>query len=123
MPKVLVIDDERNLQKLVKVNLLARKYQVLTAPDGERGLEVAQREYPDLVLLDLMMPGISGWDVLMTLKTMPQLEDIPVIIMTASVREGGKEKAYDLGASEYLTKPFGIDRLLHQVEQVLRKRG
>ena len=51
MPKVLVIDDERNLQKLVKVNLLARKYQVLTAPDGERGLEVAQREYPDLVLL------------------------------------------------------------------------
>jgi len=123
MPKVLVIDDERNLQKLVKVNLMARKYQVFTAPDGERGLELAQREYPDLVLLDLMMPGISGWDVLTTLKTIPQLEDIPVIIMTASVREGGKEKAHDLGASEYLTKPFGIDRLLHQVEQVLGKRG
>lgn len=121
MPKVLVIDDEQNLQKLVRVNLSARGYQVIAASDGKRGLKLAQLEHPDLILLDLLMPSISGWDVLTALKADPKLQKVPVVILTAAVREGEEGKARGIGASGYLVKPFGIDELLHHVEQVLRK--
>ena len=116
MPKILVIDDELNLQKLVKVNLAARGYQVLVAADGEEGLKLAQLEYPDLILLDLMMPGMSGWDVLMALKTNRKLQKTPVIIMTASARKDEEDKARSMGAVGYLVKPFGVDELVRQVK-------
>ena len=69
MPKILVIEDEANVQKLAKTNLTASGYRVLTAGNGEEGLRLAQREHPSLILLDLRLPGMSGWDVLMLLKT------------------------------------------------------
>ncbi len=123
MPKILVIDDEQNLRKLAGINLTARGHRVLTAPSGERGLKLAQLEHPDLILLDLMLPGISGWDVLMTLKADRRLRKIPVIILTAVEQEREENKIRSMRASGYLVKPFGIDKLLHKVEQVLRKRG
>ena len=119
MPKILVIEDELNIQKLAKVNLSASGYQVLVATDGEEGLGLAQMEYPDLILLDLMMPGMSGWDVLIALKADQKLQKTPVIIMTASLREGEKDKARSLGAAGYLMKPYSADELLRQVKQVL----
>jgi CheY-like chemotaxis protein len=119
LPKVLVIDNEQNVQKVVKVNLTISGYQVLVAADGEEGLRLAELEHPDLILLDLMMPGISGWDVLTAIRTRPQLQKTPVVIMTASLREGEKEKARAMGAVGYLAKPFSVDELLRQVKQVL----
>ncbi len=121
MTKVLVIDDERNLRKLVKVNLSARGYQVLVAPDGEKGLKLAELECPDLILLDLMLPGMSGWDVLTALKTNQQLQETPVIIMTALARKSDEDKACSMGAVGYLVKPFGVDELMRQVELAIGK--
>lgn len=121
MPKILVIEDELNIQKLVKANLTAGGYQVLVAANGEEGLRLAQAEYPNLILLDLMMPGMSGWDVLMVLKTNQKLRKIPVIIMTAAVPEGEEYKIRSMRAAGYLVKPFSIDELLRQVKQVLGK--
>ena len=119
MTKILVIDDEVNLQKLARVNLASRGYHVLIASDGEEGLKLAQLEHPDLILLDLMLPGMSGWDVLMALKTNRKLRKIPVIIITAVVPESEEYKIRGMRAAGYLTKPFGVDELMRQVRQVL----
>jgi len=121
LAKILVIDDESNLRKLVRVNLTTRGYQVLAAADGERGLKLAELERPDLILLDLMLPGISGWDVLMALKTSKKLHKIPVVIMTATMPEGEEYKMRSMRAVGYLLKPFSVDELIGQVEQVLGK--
>ena len=121
MPKILVIEDEQNIQKLIRVNLTARGYQVLVAPDGEKGLSLAQLEHPDLILLDLMLPGMSGWDVLIALKANPKLRKIPVIIMTALEQEREEDKVRSMRAAGYLMKPFSVGELIHEVERVLTK--
>ena len=119
MPKILVIENEISVQKLAQANLIASGYQVLLAADGGKGLRLAQAEHPGLILLDLRMPGMSGWDVLVALKANRNIQGIPVIIMTASVRKQQKERALAMGAVGYLTKPFCIEELLRQVRQAL----
>ena len=119
MTKVLVIENESNLRKMVKANMAASGYQVIIAADGEEGLRIARLERPDLILLDLRMPGISGWDVLMALKANQDLQKTQIIIMTASITEDQEAKALSLGAVAYLAKPFGVDELLRKIEQVL----
>jgi len=121
LPKILVIEDERNIQELVRINLTARGYQVVVAPDGEKGIELAQLERPDLILLDLMLPGMSGWDVLMTLKADRKLGKIPVIITTAREQEHEEDKIRSMKVAGRLVKPFAIDELIRQVEQALTK--
>ena len=121
MPKILVIDDEPNIQKLAKVNLAASGYQVLVAGNGEEGLRLAQVEHPNLILLDLRLPGMSGWDVLMSLKTNRKLQKIPVIIMTATVPQSEEYKFSSMRTAGYLVKPFTVDELLRQVKQALGK--
>ena len=119
LPKILVIEDELSIQKLAKVNLTASGYQVLVAPDGEEGLKLAQREHPNLILLDLRLPGMSGWDVLMTLKANRKLQKIPVIIMTATMPQSEEHKFPSMRTAGFLVKPFTIDELLRQVKQAL----
>ena len=119
MAKILVIEDEVNLRKLVKANLAASGYQVLVAGNGEEGLKLAQLEHPGLVLLDLRLPGMSGWDILMSLKTDRKPQKIPVVIMTATVPQGQECKFPRMRVAGYLTKPFSTDELLHQVKQAL----
>ena len=121
MSKILVIDDESNIQKLIKVNLTARGYQTIIAAEGETGLKLAQLERPNLILLDIMLPGMSGWDVLMVLKNNRKLRKIPVIIMSAALLEGEENKIRSMRVSGHLVKPFNIDQLLHQVKQALGK--
>ncbi len=119
MPKILVIEDELNIQKLAKANLTASGYEVLVAGNGEEGLRLAQQEHPNLILLDLRLPGMSGWDFLMILKTNQKLRKIPVIIMTATVPQSGEYKFPSMRTAGYLTKPFTVDELLRQVKQAL----
>ena len=121
MVKILVIEDAQNIQKLVGANLTARGHQVLVALNGEKGLSLAQLEHPDLILLDLMLPGMSGWDVLIALKADPRLRKIPVIIMTAQEQEREEDKVRSMKAAGYIIKPFAIDELMRQVKQALRK--
>lgn len=117
--KVLVIDNEPNIQKLLRVNLAASGYEVRAAGNGETGLRLAREERPELVILDLRMPGLSGWDVLKSLKADPALSAVPVIVMTASVRHSQEERALRAGAASYMTKPFSVDDLLAAVQKAL----
>ncbi len=119
MPKILVIEDAPNIRKLVKANLTASGYEVLVAANGEEGLRLAQQEYPNLILLDLRLPGMSGWDILMTLKTNRKLQKVPVIIMTATVPQSEEYKLPGMITAGYLVKPFTVDELLCKVKQVL----
>jgi len=119
LPKILAIEDESNIQKLVKANLAASGYKVFVAANGEEGLRLAQLERPNLILLDLRMPGMSGWDVLMSLKTDSKLQKIPVIIMTATVPDSEEYKIRGMRTAGYLHKPFTVDELLRQVKQAL----
>jgi two-component system alkaline phosphatase synthesis response regulator PhoP len=118
---ILVIDDELNLCKIVRANLSARGYRVLVADKGKTGLKLAAQERPDLILLDLRIPGMSGWDVLMALKTNRILKTIPVIIMTAAMPEDEEYKIRRMRTAGILPKPFSIEGLLRQVAQVLEK--
>lgn len=119
MPKILVIEDEINIQKLAAANLTTSGYKVFVTGKGREGLRLAQREHPDLILLDLRLPDMSGWDVLMLLKAERKLQKIPVIIMTASVQQDNGYKFPRMRTAGYLAKPFDLDELLRKVKQVL----
>ena len=119
MPKVLVVDDEANIRKLVKANLAADGYKTLVASGGDEALSLARAEHPDLVLLDLMMPGMSGWEVLMAIRTSPKLRKIPVVIMTAAVPDGEEYQVRGMRTDGYLLKPFTVHELLYKIKGVL----
>jgi len=119
MPRVLLVENEENIQKLIKVNLAASGYDVLIASEGEKGLELARQKIPDLILLDLRLPGMPGWDVLTERKAEPQLKDIPVVIVTAMVGQANEAKARDMGAAGYLGKPFTAGEVLREVRKAL----
>jgi DNA-binding response OmpR family regulator len=123
LPKILLVDDEPNIQKLLRASLAARGYQVLVASDGEEALELARLECPDLVLLDLKIPKISGWDVLTGLKANEKLHKTPVIIMTGAANPSDEDKARSMGAVGCLAKPFTPDELMHEINLVLGKLG
>jgi two-component system, OmpR family, KDP operon response regulator KdpE len=115
---VLVIDDEKSLRDFVRINLEVRGYNVTVAPNGAGGLAVFQSQHIDLVILDIMMPNMDGLE---TTRRIRQISIVPIIILTALGEESDKVKAFDLGADDYLTKPFGIGELLSRVKAVLRR--
>ncbi len=121
MPRILVIDDEPEMVRGLEDNFRFEGYQTLSATDGAEGLALALREGPDLVLLDIMMPRMSGWDVLRALRD-KQL-DIPVIMLTARGEEVDRVLGLELGADDYVTKPFSLRELLARVRAVLRRPG
>ncbi len=116
--KILVVDDEPATLKYVGTNLRARGYDVFTASDGLQGIEVAQHTTLDLVLLDLMMPGMDGFQVCQKLR---EWSEVPIVILSARGQERDKVRALDIGADDYLTKPFGVEELLARVRAVLRR--
>jgi len=119
--RILVVDDEPEMVLGLEDNLRFEGYQTLSATDGAAGLALALREGPDLVLLDIMMPRMSGWDVLRALRE-KQL-DIPVIMLTARGEEVDRVLGLELGADDYVTKPFSLRELLARVRAVLRRPG
>lgn len=122
MPKILLVDDEPELVELLKFRLEANDYKVIIANNGEACLEKAKTEAPDVILLDLIMPVMDGYQAAHKLKEMPEAKDIPVILFTASYARDMKEKAKDLGAFDYLIKPFDPEELLKKINQALRKK-
>lgn len=121
MAVLLIIEDEKSVQKLLKANLVASGYEVLIASDGEEGIRMVKRECPALIFLDIRLPGISGWDVLAWLKTDRKFAAIPVVVMTASMQDNGEEKARAMGATDYMVKPFEVDKLLGIVKKYIRE--
>lgn len=116
--KVLVIDDEPQIRRALKVGLERNNYQVRLAASGEEGLDLAATELPELVILDLAMPGTDGFEVCRQLR---EWTKIPIIVLSVRDSEEDKIKALDLGADDYLTKPFGVGELLARIRAVIRR--
>lgn len=115
---VLVVDDEKPLREFVRRNLEVRGYKVLTASNGLEAMAIFQNESIQLVIMDIMMPHMDGLE---TTRRMRQESHVPIIILTAMDEESDKIRAFDLGADDYLTKPFGVGELLGRVKAVLRR--
>ena len=121
MSKVLIVEDETNIRQLVKYNLEKESYQVLEAEDGLQGLRLAKAEKPDLVLLDLMLPQMDGLEVCRSLKGNQATAALPIIMLTAKSEEIDKVIGLELGADDYMTKPFSPRELVARVKAVLRR--
>jgi two-component system phosphate regulon response regulator PhoB len=120
---ILVVEDEDDIAELIRYNLQSQNYRVVVAASGEKGVEAARREKPDLVLLDLMLPGMNGLEVCRALKGDRATADVPIIMVTARGEESDVIAGLELGAEDYVTKPFGLKVLLARVRAVLRRRG
>jgi two-component system phosphate regulon response regulator PhoB len=119
--RVLVVEDERDIAALVAYHLTKEGYRVRTAEGGLEAIEAAANERPDLLILDLMLPGFSGYEVLTELRRRPELADVPVIVLTARRDEVDRVKGLELGADDYVTKPFSPRELVLRVSAVLRR--
>jgi len=115
---ILVVDDKANVRTLVKDYLTQENYRVVTAENGQQGLYAARHEKPDLILLDIMMPEMSGYDFLRTFR---KEKDTPIILLTARMEESDKVLGLELGADDYVTKPFGMRELAARIQAVLRR--
>lgn len=116
--KILVCDDERHIVRLIQVNLERQGYQVVTAFDGKEGLEKIRSEKPNLVVLDVMMPYMDGFEVLKALRREPETETLPVIMLTAKAQDKDVFEGYHYGADMYLTKPFNPMELVTFVKRI-----
>ncbi len=119
--KILIVEDEATLQKALQEVLTAEGYGVLSALDGSRGLEIAREENPDLILLDIILPKMDGFEVLEALKSEEKTKSIPVIILTNLSDVSDVQKALDLGATTYLVKAdFSLEDVIKKVKETLR---
>jgi len=117
--KVLVCDDERHIVRLIQVNLERQGYIVVTAFDGKEGLEKIRSEKPNVVVLDVMMPYMDGFEVLKTIRREPETEALPVIMLTAKAQDKDVFEGYHYGADMYLTKPFNPMELVTFVKRIV----
>ena len=123
MIKVLYVEDNDDNVYMLKMRLeLLDEFEVLTAEDGEKGCDLAAAERPDIILMDLEMPGIDGWEATRRLKSNSQTSDIPVIALSAHALAGSREKALAAGCDEFDTKPIEFDRLVATMRRVLAGR-
>lgn len=122
-PRVLIIEDEPHIVLSLEFLLQREGYEIATAAEGEEGLALARSFKPDVVLLDIMMPGRSGYEVCRAIKADPELASIPVIMLTAKAQEVERVKGLELGAAAYLAKPFGNAEVLEAVRAALTSRA
>jgi CheY-like chemotaxis protein len=123
MPKILLVEDNEMNRDMLSRRLQRRGYEVVLAVDGEDGIARARSERPDLVLLDMSLPVLDGWEATRQLKADPATRAIPVIALTAHALSGEREKALDAGCDDFDTKPIELPRLLEKIEALVRKSG
>ena len=119
MSKILIVDDDKNLLETIKYNLVNAQYSVVVAESGTQAIEVARREKPDLIILDIMLPGMDGFEVCRILRNEMS---IPILILSAKTDEIDKIVGLELGADDYITKPFSIKELMARIRAMLRRR-
>src|SRR5215471_7695191 len=123
MIKVLYVEDNDDHVYMLKMRLeILDEFEILVADDGEKGCKMAAAEEPDIILMDLEMPGIDGWEATRRLKGNPQTHDIPIIALSAHALEGDREKAIASGCDEFDTKPIELDRLVATIRRLLALR-
>ncbi len=119
--KILIVEDEKDIVKMLDYNLKKEGFRTVSCHDGERTLDLANREHPDLILLDLMLPNIDGLEVCKALKKQDKTAPIPIIMLTAKSQESDKIVGLELGADDYVTKPFSPRELIARIKAVLRR--
>ena len=119
--KILVVDDEEHIAELISYNLTSNGYKVITANNGNDAVKLAVEEKPNLILLDLMIPGKDGYDVCKDVRSNSEIRNTPIIMLTAKSEELDKILGLELGADDYITKPFSVRELLARVKAVLRR--
>jgi DNA-binding response OmpR family regulator len=119
--RVLLVEDERDVSELIRYTLEKDGYEVVAAPTGAEALRTVRDMRPDIVLLDIMVPKLNGWEICRRIKQDPDTRDIPVIMVTGRVEEGDKVLGFELGADDYVTKPFSPRELLARIRAVIRR--
>ena len=119
---ILIVDDEQDIIELIKYNLKNEGYSILTAQTGEQAIKIAKQSRPDLMVLDLMLPGIDGLEVTKYLKNNEQTKDIPIVMLTAKGEESDIVTGLELGANDYISKPFSPRVLVARIRAILRRR-
>lgn len=121
MARILVADDDVDIRELVEFKLSTLGHDVVAVPDGGAALDACRAERPDLAVLDVMMPGVSGLDAIREIRADPTLADLPVILLTARAQESDVETGFDSGADDYITKPFSPRELASRVQALLTR--
>jgi CheY-like chemotaxis protein len=121
MVKILLVEDNEMNRDMLSRRLIRRGYKVATAVNGQQGVDMAVLESPDLILLDMSLPVLNGWDAALKLKADPATQAIPIIALTAHAMAGDREKALEAGCDEYDTKPVEIKRLLDKIKHFLKE--
>ena len=119
--KILIVDDEKALVSLVALHMQTAGYEVLTANDGWSAIDVCKRDKPDLVILDLMLPKLNGWEVCRRLREDEATKDIMVVMLSARSDDNDKLRGFDVGADDYMTKPFSPRELVARVKRILAR--
>lgn len=123
MAKILIAEDERDIRDLVAFTLRFAGHEVVAASNGEEAVQMAPKENPDLILMDVRMPRMTGYDACRAIKADPKLKDIPVVFLSAKGQENEIQTGLEAGAEEYLLKPFAPDQLTERVKAILAKFG
>lgn len=118
--RILIIEDEEQMVEMLKIRLEANNYEVISTHDGKQGLEMAQKQNPDLIILDLMIPKMDGFKVCGLLKKDARYARIPIVMFTARAQESDKRMGKEVGADAYITKPFEPKALLEKIEELLK---
>jgi CheY-like chemotaxis protein len=121
MSKILLVEDNEMNRDMLSRRLQRKGYQVAIAVDGEQGVKLAQAETPDLILMDMTLPVLDGWEATRQLKATPSTRGIPVIALTAHAMSGDREKALEAGCDDFDTKPIEMERLLGKIEAILAR--
>jgi CheY-like chemotaxis protein len=122
MPRILVVEDNEENRDSLARRLQRRGFEVLLAEDGQAGVAAARAERPDLILMDMNMPRVDGWEATRQVKATPELKGVPVIALTAHAMAGDRERAMAAGCTDYHTKPIEFPKLLAQIEAVLQSQ-
>lgn len=122
MPRILLVEDNEMNRDMLSRRLARREYEVLVAVDGKEGVVMAGSEAPDLILMDMSLPVMDGWEATRQLKASPETKAIPIIALTAHAMSGDREKAMEAGCDDYDTKPIELPRLLAKMEALLREK-
>jgi two-component system response regulator RpaA len=120
MPKILIVDDDVTITELMKALMMMEGHQPTTVNDSTKAIDVANTVNPDLITLDLMMPGLTGFELCEMMHQDPKFANIPIMVVSARDDPESKARALQAGASDYLTKPFGVDDLIQKVKQLTR---
>ena len=123
MSKILLVEDNETNRNMLSRRLVKRGYEVVIAVDGESGLRMAESEAPDLILMDMSLPVLDGWEATRRLKAASATQRIPVIALTAHAMSSDRDKAFAVGCNDYDTKPIELDRLLEKIEALLSGTG